>query len=377
MGFGNCRRLRIAVLAIVLSAGGSAWGQFDPPELPPLPPGGDLNDQYVESIRQRIVYWAGEMDKAQDVGTLVTVRTRLENDYLLYEGRGYRYVFARESAGVFGDKLHAKGELGPFVQINAALALSSMPQASIQPALEKMVVHPNPAIRYLGWQGYAEARTPILAQYDTNRQTFYKSIRAAAGDEESGLVTRALLRAIQMPPVKPPTWTEQVYADSAKASVSAGRVLWPQLCAQARHGSEKTTALRSMRDGLTVWRNILAINNDKVADKALKSQALQSLVDAMYVAAQLYQVGEATDVSEKLKTVLMSEAEEIANLASETTKNHLRGVLNDTTITDAERRPKVALRVFNWIEDLKKAGFDVVKPEFPAPTTAPATTPAN
>ena len=63
----------------------------------------------------------------------------------------------------------------PMRQVNVALAASKVDQADNQPSFEAMVVHANPAVRYLGWQGYSEARTLVLG-LGRRAETMYRDL---------------------------------------------------------------------------------------------------------------------------------------------------------------------------------------------------------
>ena len=107
-------------------------------------------------VTESVNSWLEKMDNAADAKAIREAREGMTKAYAYYEGKGQGYVYAQEATKGSIPRL---ARYDPVRQINLAMVLSKMPQASIQPALDAMVAHPKP--RAIEWPISRHSRSVI------------------------------------------------------------------------------------------------------------------------------------------------------------------------------------------------------------------------
>jgi hypothetical protein len=242
-------------------------------------------------------------------------------------------------------------------QVNAALVLSRMPQVIMQPALEKMVVHRNPAVRYLGWRGYRGVRTLLLAQGPSYRQTMFRSLDAAVARENSPLVIRAIFGVLRIPAAGAAV-PEDVRRKAQEQAFAIFRQIWPNCCRRVLAGNAVMAEVS--QEGLAALLNFAPIFRTQ---KASSEAILQMVVEMTWCSAMAYDQAGAAGPIAAANTVLLRECEKALNSLKDTRHKDIEAPLTDPKQSD--RGSAVRLGVLEWIKLLKDDG--VVKPSFKLP----------
>jgi len=333
---------------------------------------GGLTEQDQQKINAVLSFWAQRIVEADDPKDIIAARKSLVSGYGRYPTSTYfQYAYAGQAAKILTPILTEAGKpddnLWSLKQVNLAIALSRMSQETIQPALEAMVVHDNPAVRYLGWMGYQAVRTFILSQTPEYAQRMFASLTHAAVEEKEAPVLAAIFSVCNITPIAgaSATVSEQVLANARQQAFAVLRTNVRRWC------------LRVMRSELEVTKAfakaVIAIQtlSSAMDDEEVKTQALQMLVDVVYCAAKAFDDAQGQGEISKENAALLKRTEVALIALSGKRANHISGPLNEDDLPD--QGAAVRDGVFQWIEDLQE--FNVAKPEF-APTTQPVSLPA-
>ncbi len=113
-------------------------------------------------------------------------------------GRGsesYKRYFASSVAANFAPAA-LKADRSTIVQVNAAIVIGSLDQPEIVPVLTRMLVHPNPAVRYHGFKGFVKVRKAAAAAGGSGIEAMLAPIVAAAKTEEVAAVVGVCFEAL-------------------------------------------------------------------------------------------------------------------------------------------------------------------------------------
>lgn len=179
----------VAILAIAAPA-------FAPPEPLNIPEeliGAQLSDSQRAQIDEHVDWWREKTLAAITNEDIIEARKGLLKEFAYSNNRLFREYFIQATIRellplALGNDLPADDSLREVKRINVAILLASMPDRTIQPALERLVTDENPAIRYLGWKGYSQTRPSILRGGNQPIDTFVDSMVTALKSESSPLV---------------------------------------------------------------------------------------------------------------------------------------------------------------------------------------------
>jgi len=327
---------------------------------------GLLSSQQKQAISDRVAYWFGQIETAEKPEDILAARLGLRNDFRRYDFPEYNLTYARQSAAA-AEKLLAKplgGRLGPARKINAALALAGMPQVPIQPVLDKLVADDNPAIRYIGWEGYQGVKMRVLAQRTGVVDRMLASMKARAQAESEPPVLSMLIRALYFPSRNLVSVDAEDLARAQKQSAALVDTIWGKLCQGVIAGDLPRS--ETARKSLSV---VAAMAQDEGYVEA-KNEIMQNLIDAAWCAAKLYDRTRGEKNIGESAIQLLNETEAALNAVTGRENRHIVGVLADRTMV--EKGAAVQLAVLKWIDELKK-DYGVKQPAMRAPaTTRPA-----
>ncbi len=363
--------VRISVIALlVCGAIGSSLSAapFDPNQPPELEiPSGDLTSEAVRrqraTIQNWVKHWAKVLETDQREALLLKARQELSSGYTKYDeverisSRYYR-IYADAVAENVAPLLKKKGTVR---QINVALVLASTPRIVMQGPYEQMVTHDNPAVRFLGWRGFARIRDTILTQGSRSIERFFNVAAKAATKESSPELLSSLLRAMRVVRTVSNSVTvpDNVLESAQTSAFKVIHGTWgKQLAPIVRGNIEMShTGRMGVRAIKAVWE---AIKDDKTA----RTQALQDLVDIAYAATLATDKAEGTGPVASANLLLLREAESTLASLSGKQGSYIADAMTDTDIDDAALRAKGAvLGALEWAAQLKDEG--VVKPVDP------------
>ncbi len=194
-------RRTIAVLFMMLFTLGlwadSAKGADAPTleDLKKLPVVGPLGLHARGKIINYVEFWVEQMKKAKNVKDIAKARKALVAGYEAHNSPPWRVAYAEISA----EKMPVLLGLSDRVkQIQASMAIALMPQYTIQPALEKMARHKNPAVRYWAARGYRSSARRIMLYPERTRKMCVTLERL--GRKDSGPVLAVVLQTLSIHP---------------------------------------------------------------------------------------------------------------------------------------------------------------------------------
>jgi len=233
------------------------------------------------SIRQYVHYWADQIRNAPTQDAVAKARQMLIQGYQRDTSAAHQYTYAKQATEALTPLL-ALPSAGK--QINTAMAIIEMPQTPIQDALEALVHHDNPAVRYLGWQGYTRARGALLTEGGTFANRYNESLQNAARQEDSGIVLMVILQAANLSPERPTSIGSDVYARCQQVAFDALQDAWPRICRQVIAGSD--VYADTARTGIAALQSLATAY---AQDPKRVQQILQMVVDAAYCGAKTYE----------------------------------------------------------------------------------------
>ena len=341
-----------------------------------------LSPKHLEQLRARIGYWLEVIRSAAEAKDITDAREELLKDFQRSDKVLYRDSFAG-LASQLAIPLFARLPEGlkNLREVNLALALSQFPQVTVQPALEDLIVHPNPAVRFLGWRGYRRIRPQVLArppgtQFD---QAMYRSMWARAAEESVAPVVSAIFQMIQMPPVRREPVSAENFPRFQENAFQILKDTWERRCREVLRGDGAMAD--ACRKGTKALENLEAVFKD---DPVKRKAILQMVIDMTWCAARAYdsalrtvnqaarnqQKNEAAQQSLQANSELLRDCEKTLNALTRRDSRHIVRPMSDPDQLD--RGSAVGLGVVEWIKDLQAEGVTNPEPRFSAqPTTQP------
>ena len=321
-----------------------------------------------------IAFWVGKLSGATDENTILEARKRLITGYRKYDSWQYQNVYAGRASTALLPLLEAR-EIQK--QINAALAISQMRQVTVQPALEVLVVNPNPALRLYGWAGYRGIRMLVLGQGKEAVDVMLKSLAKASLTEDSGPVMGAVLGMMYLDPDRPSMVTPVMFEDARERLFQTFRQAWPRVCTKVLEGDAGLTGAAG--DGLGALRKMSA---GVAAKGEIPQGAVQMIVDLASCASKAYAKAVGNGLPSVSAEALLRDSEDALNAITELRRAPISEAL--AAKNEAERAAAVDDAVDKWIDFLKNANWPIQEPKFqasagaamsqPAPAAAPAPT---
>jgi hypothetical protein len=332
---------------------------------------GDLGSQYVAQIDAWLEYRRGQIADATEIKQVVDAGTNTLNDYRRYDSPSYRYTFAGRAAAILttllGEGLKKEDNLLRLKEITVAMVLSKMSQVTASTALETMVVHANPGVRFLGWEGYRSARALILAQSPAVGQKMFDTLAAAAAKEDSAPVLGAAFLTLNISSFTSPSLSPGTVKDAQTRAFEILQTNWLRWCMRVANGDLEMS--RAFAKSIETVQTLAAAG---VAGDPTKAKVLQWLVDLMRCSAQAYDDAGTKGAIGAENGTLLKNCETAIIAISQVRKSHVGTPLADEKMSATERGPTVREGVIYWMDDLKDLG--VVKSNIGLPaTTRPAT----
>lgn len=363
--------VRWSVLAGVVVTVASAVTAAPPPL--DIPASGVVGPAQMTQIDERLKYYGTQIASATKDKDILSARKGLRDDYLLTAAGDFQYTYARRAAAILTPMLESgiksADPLKTVKEVNLALALARMPQVTVQPAMETLVAHANPAVRYQGWEGYREIRMLVLAQGQEFASRMKATYQKRAAAESSPAVIGSILQMAILPPVAGGAVPEADMREAQAFFFGTLKANWARWCQLAADGSEDM--LVSAARGLQALRNYDAFFT---GDKDKKNAIVQMIVDMLWCAAEAYDQAGGKGLAADASVALLRDSEMALNAVTQKRKGVVEASLSDAKIV--ERGAAVKLAVLDWVADLKE--FGVTKPAFASEqrktTTLPAAT---
>ncbi|MDY7011113.1 MAG: hypothetical protein SVV80_10235 [Planctomycetota bacterium] len=321
-------------------------------EIRNLPVAGPVGFSARGKIEEYVGHWVKKMTEAKKVSDIVKARQALTDGYDAHNSPDWLVSYAEVSAKKIPVLLGLSDRVK---QIQASMALAAMPQYTIQPALEKMSLHENPAVRYWAARGYRSSVRRMLLYPERARKMCATLERL--GRKESGPILAVVLRTLIIYP--------GMRAEAVARLRSTLDKIW-----LARLGD----LLAGRSDIIETYHKTVEFLTPFDKDEADKKKILQLLVDALEAASQGFnESGSSKKSAQQPWMDLLSELERKLNAITDTRKAPIQDILVDTKMPINEKVTEVRLKAVqeHWKPLLAKLD---VKPR-PVPVTK--TKPAN
>ena len=314
---------------------------------------GPLAPSTRNKMEEYIGYYVNQMKSAKEFKEVIRARKELLKGYNIHDSSYWRSSYA----AICAERLVALLDIPDVArQVQVGIVLEKMPQYTIQPAVEKMAKHSNPAVRYWAVKAYKSSIRRILL-YDIRAQKMFKTLKRL-GMTDSGPILMVVLRCLTP------------YPDMDEKAVSTMKSLfdeiWLTRCKDIYAG--KVDVIQTYRK---MVRFLIPFN------EAGKKRILQLLTDALEAATLGFvnSGDEKKAAAKQLKELIVTLENKLADVSS-TTETPILKIL-DEKLSSMEKAIRVRLKVNEyWKPILAKYG---IKPRFHASdkektTTRPTTT---
>ena len=322
-----------------------------------------------DKIKKSVTGRLEDMDNATSPMEIIEARRAMVRDYRFWDGRGEGLAYAQEAASQSVPRLKKYDSVK---QINLAMALSRMPQASIQPALDVMVWHGNTAVRYLGWRGYRDARVGILTLGGKPMEAYFAAQKDRAAAEASPVVITTLIETTRVPRALAGRVRAAALKRAQQQALAALESGWAVWCQRVIDQDAPTAA--AVADAVAALQGVYEdLGSAPKARKAI----LQRICEMMFCSSAAYQksTAEDSDPLAEANAKLLAACEGSLRALSGLDSQRVRQALQERD--RPTRKIKAAIAVIKWREDLK-----LPEPKFKPgggahPTTQPTTQPAT
>lgn len=307
-----------------------------------------------KKIKKYVEHWVEQMKKAKKVVDVVKARKALTDGYNAHNTQPWQVAYADVSSR----KIPVLFDLVDRVkQIQAAMAVAKMHQYTIQPALEKMAGHKNPAVRYWAVRGYRPSIRKMLLYPDRTKKMLTTLERL--GHKESGPILAVVLQTLN------------THAGGSIEAIDHTRPVLDKVW------SSRLKDLRDGKDGvIDAYRNAIVFFDP--ANKADKKKILQMLIDALESASKGFdksanRKGKKSGLQSWVSLLSSLENKLIELAQANKNKTPIQDILSNTKKSLEEKSTEVSLAVNEyWKPLLAKLG---VKPRpLPTATTKPVKT---
>jgi hypothetical protein len=317
-------------------------------EVPEVPSGTPTGEKPI-ATEDYIKYWVKQISETKKPGEVTEARRALVNGYRGQTSPNEQTAYARISAEQVVVLLGLKDRVK---QIQAAMALSEMPEIAMQPALEQMSRHKNPAVRFWAVRGYQRAGKSVMTRGGSQADTMLATLVRLGRSEPAGASVAAVFQAL-VP-----------YLDARRQDVIRLRAALDDVWLARR--KDIVTGRVDVLDAYKSAEAFLA-----VIDSEDNKRILQLLVDAMDAATSGFVKAENQKgaIAKRLKEFLILFEARLARMA-QADQTPLREVLNE----EAEAKQQslqVRLRWNEYWKPLLKARGITPRP-IANTTTAPA-----
>jgi hypothetical protein len=359
----------LAGLGALLAASSTLTAAAPPiPNIPEDLLKSELLSVYKDQIDARVKYWREQFLIAPTNRDIIAARQGLAADYRLYDSPYYRTVVAEKTNQYLmdiltGKALKADDDLARLRRINVAMALAKMTSSKLQQAFEIMVQSDDPALRYLGWRGYARNKLMFLASPEGS-STLIASAEKTMNRKSNPLILTEVFRTMtlvggsdRITPSRRKSLDEQF--------LKIIQPNWPDL-RKTLMEAEQVAAFTEMEQAANA---LGTIGHDLAGDNQSSRVIAQMLVDLAYTASKRYrQLYDQRDSQEFLLLACSQvlEACEQALIAVSGQDTTRIAPKLDLTQEIASRADAIELAILNWAEALKPIGVKDPTPIAPA-----------
>jgi hypothetical protein len=257
-------------------------------------------------------------------------------------------------------------------EVNFAIAISQMTQLTAIGAVDALVRHENPGVRFLAWRGYKGIRDQAIRKGGQDAKMLFAALARHAKTEQSPLVATAIIDVLN--PGKS-ALTANAFKKAFERSFDALIEILKPCCNRLAAGDAR-------------WARpcLAALPILKIASEFYKpnpkkaTQILQQLINIAQAAAKAFAAAGGVGNGAFQCIPLLQQVEQAIGSLTSDSGTDIREPLLDKKRKPAEKSSAIRRGVLEWIDRLEELG--VKEPVFtpikaPAPTTQPATKPAD
>ena len=334
----------------------------------------------VDQIESHIKYWLTRLATDEAAGDVYKAREGILADYNKYaKSIRYKVTFARSTATAVQERMKTLGKdapLLPLKEINLAIVISQMTQLTTIDAIDAMVGHRNPGVRFLAWRGYREIRDQAVRTSRKDAIKLSEALKKHAATETSPLVAAVIVDILHL---KKPTSSSDAF-NKTFDKVFDGYF-------NTLVGMLKTCCDR-LADGDAAWARpciaalpILRTASDVYKpDRKKATLIMQQMINIAQAAAQAFASAQGVGAGAFQCAPLLQQVESDIGALAPKSGDDIRKPLNDGKMSALEKSKAIRRGVLEWIDRLEESG--VKRPVFtpikkPAPTTQPTSKPAD
>lgn len=309
---------------------------------------------------------AGKIARAVTPKDIIEARKAMLKNYAFRVTQGQGPKYAKLATDALGGMLDNPD---PVKQINAAMVLSRMSQAEIRPALDIMIAHANPAVRYLGWRGYRDAQRVILMAGEAPADAMFAAIDRRITAERSPIVIKVMIQALRFP-AQGGLVSPGVFKKAHQQSVQALLAGWVSWCQDILEPSATVVEIAPN----IVETIVLALAKLEPAQvKKLQGQVLQRVYDMMQCGSKVYveRAKQPDSLTAALAGLLGSCEKGLADVSGKASER-VRDALKKKSEPEM-----VAIKIIDWQQELKLQETKIAKRVKAAPATQPTTKPTT
>jgi hypothetical protein len=371
--------LRISTVALVLGAlvlpCAHAAEEPQPINIPAANLKSGLTETDVAQIKLHVEYWLSEIAGAKSAGHIYAAREGLVADYNKFASSDpYKMEFARTTGGLIEAtllKLDTNDRLVSLKEMNIAISVSEMSQLKTVAALDILIAHRNPGVRFLGWRGYRAIRDDAIRAGKASSEPIFTALEKHAAGVSSPLVAGVMVDIMSIDKSALLTSAfRKAFDRNFKALLVLLKPCYARLAAgDARWAAPCYAAISMLINASEFYK----------PDPKMARTILQQLVNMAQAGAKAYAHAEGAGPAAFKCSPMLLRVEPILGELSNNTNRDIRKPLINKKMGAAEKATAVRLAVLDWIERLEELG--IKKPVFtpakaPAPTTQPTTKPA-
>jgi hypothetical protein len=367
-------RAVLTILPVILSATGYLQAQAPEINIPDTSLSGVLTDRDRNAIEHYIRYWTDFLKGTDKESDVIKARDALAAGYGRYaSSNSYQDYYADAAGRIATEPLRNRpARLGQVKEVNVAMFLAEMRRVFAQDALETMVAHANPAVRYFGWSAYRAIRTDILALTLPGRKLL-ASLRNSGAAEQSSMVAEEIFRNLAAPAATAIPIPEQRLMEIRKELLGVFRACWLPWCRQVLGGSSEAAA--SCRVGVST---LLSFAELVEKDKSAKTSALQMAADLLWCSSKAYQDAKGAGPIAQANAPLLEQTESALSVLMGKPQKLITETLRNEKLAPDEKADEVRRHALDLIEQLQSLGAKNPSDTFkPAAQTQPTTGPGR
>ena len=365
--------LQITIVALVLGALAltDAYGADEPKPINIVSANlkRGLTPSDIQQVKAHAEYWVDSIGNGETAGAVYSARESILADYDKY-GKSIRYQveFARSTAAKLPaamKRLSIADRLKSLKEINYAIVISEMAQLTAIDAIDSLVGHANPGVRFLAWRGYRGIRDDAIVAGKEHAEKLFNALKKRAGVEPSPLVAAVIVDVLH---IKESAWTTNAFKKAFEGNFKTLIVMLKPCCNRLAAG--EASWARPCIAAIPILQSAAEFYKP---DTKMTTVILQHLINIAQAGAKAYAAAKAVGPEAFRCIPLLLQVEPaIGSLTDHSEIKEIRGPLLDKKKGPDEKTRAIRRGVLEWIDRLEDLG--VKTPVFTPIKTSAATT---